>query len=64
MLHPIFTEDFKMDFFKEYGYTQEEILSTISDAINIIDRTDDPDGTSDKLADIIVILKREWNKED
>ena len=53
-----------MDFFKEYGYTQEEILSTISDAINIIDRTDDPDGTSDKLADIIVILKREWNKED
>lgn len=53
-----------MDFFKEYGYTQEEILSNLSDAINLIDKTDDPDGIADKLADTIVILKREWSKEN
>lgn len=64
IFHPIFTEDFKMDFFKEYGYTQEEILSNLSDAINLIDKTDDPDGVADKLADTIVILKREWSIED
>lgn len=56
-----------MDFFKEYGMTQEEIINTLSDAINCIDSLSDSSdypGLSDRLMDSINVLKRSWNMED
>jgi hypothetical protein len=46
-----------MDMFKEYGITKEELLSTISDAINFIDRTDDESGLSDRLFEVLEVVK-------
>lgn len=56
-----------MDLFKEYGMTKEELLNTISDAINFVDRHDDgdTDGLSDRLFEVIGIvqeLAKEYNK--
>ena len=47
-----------MDMFKEYGMTKEELLTTLSDAINFIDRHDDEntDGSSDRLFEVIGIV--------
>ena len=46
--------------FRDYGTTADEVLSVISDAINICDRANET-ATADRLADIITILKNEWN---
>lgn len=60
-------EVYTMDLFKEYGMTKEELLNTLSDAINFIDRHDDgdTDGLSDRLFEVIGIvqeLTKEYNK--
>lgn len=52
-----------MDMFKEYGMTKEELLSTISDAINYIDRHADEndqlynEGLSDRLFEALEVVK-------
>lgn len=46
--------------FRDYGTTADEVLSVLSDAINICDRADEME-TSERLADIITLLKIEWN---
>lgn len=53
-----------MDFFREYGITQEEIINTMSDAINLLDTLEDTDGTADRLTEAIAVLKQHWNMED
>ncbi len=47
-----------------YGMSREEILSRLSDAINVIDKTDNNDGLGDDLMMIIGILRKEWNIEE
>lgn len=47
-----------------YGMSREEILGRLSDAINVVDKTDNNDGLSDDLMMIIGILKQEWNIEE
>ena len=56
-----------MDLFKEYGMTKEELLTTLSDAINFIDghSDGDTDGLSDRLFEVIGIvteLSKEYTK--
>lgn len=46
-----------MDMFKEYGITKEELLSTLSDAINVIDKTEDNDGLADRLFEVLEVVK-------
>ena len=45
-----------MDMFKEYGITKEELLSTLSEAINVIDKTEDPDGLADRLYEALAVV--------
>lgn len=53
-----------MDLFKEYGMTKDELLTTLSDAINFVDGHDDgnTDGLSDRLFEVIGIVQ-ELTKE-
>lgn len=47
-----------MDMFKEYGMTKEELLTTLSDAINFVDRHgEDADGLADRLMECIAVVK-------
>lgn len=47
-----------MDMFKEYGITKDELLSTISDAINLADRyNEENDGLSDRLMEALAVIK-------
>lgn len=48
-----------MDLFKEYGITRAEAITTLSDAINFIDSTgDDEDGLSDRLFEVLMLVKK------
>ena len=50
-------------FFRDYGYTQEEVLRILSDAMNICDKTENGE-TAEQLGDVLSILKIEWNLDD
>ena len=47
------------DIFREYGFTKEELLNSLSDAINFIDRhaDEETDGLGDRLFDVINAIK-------
>lgn len=46
--------------------TRAEILETLSDAINLADRTNEPEfsGLGDRLFEVLESLKTDWNMEE
>jgi hypothetical protein len=53
-------------FFRDYGTTPAEILTAISDAINFIDRSAEPDteATADRLTESAAVLRQIFEIED
>ena len=52
-----------MDFFKEYGTTQAEIITAIEDAARYILENDNgaAENLPDRLTEAAAVLRRHWN---
>jgi len=48
-----------MDFFKEYGTTQEEILNAITDALEEVES----ENTKERLKEALAVLKKHFQEE-